>query len=232
MNLWKGNGANVMKVFPMNAFSLALKDLFGKFIYVNNPEQNKAKFLLASMLSGGLAGGCTVSVVFPLDFVRTKLSTDMLQSGGKRQYNGIMDCFKKTIQTDGIKGMYRGISMALTGVFLSKALTLGTYDFLKQTTLKGETSFWKKYAIANVVTQCTGMMLYPLDTVGRQLMMQSGSKIKKFNGPVDCMKKLYQKNGIRGFYKGCMTDCMTGLGTSLILVLYEDAKKALSGQSH
>jgi len=151
-NLWKGNGANVMKVFPMNAFSLALKDLFGKFIRVSNPEQNRAKFLFASMLSGGLAGGCTVSVVFPLDFVRTKLSTDMLQSGGKRQYKGIVDCFRQTIQTDGIKGMYRGISMALTGVFLSKALTLGTYDYLKQTSLKGETSFWKKYLVANVVT--------------------------------------------------------------------------------
>lgn len=67
-----------MKVFPMNAFSLALKDLFSKVIKVKNPKQNKTKFLLASMLSGGLAGGCTVSVVFPLDFVRTKLSTDML----------------------------------------------------------------------------------------------------------------------------------------------------------
>ena len=157
-----------------------------------------------------------------------KTKTLTAYSSGKRQYNGIVDCFRQTIQTDGIKGMYRGLSMALTGVFLSKALTLGTYDFLKTTTLKGETSFWKKYLIANVVTQSTGLILYPLDTVGRQLMMQSGSKIKKFSGPSDCFKKLYQKNGFRGFYKGCMTDALTGLGTSLILVLYEDAKNFLS----
>jgi solute carrier family 25 (adenine nucleotide translocator) protein 4/5/6/31 len=63
-------------------------------------------------------------------------------------------------------------------------------------------------------------------------MMQSGAKVKKFTGPVDCFKKLYQKNGLRGFYKGCMTDCLTGLGTSLILVLYEDAKKVLSSTQH
>merc|ERR1712216_395059 len=98
--------------------------------------------------------------------------------------------------------------------------------------LKGETSFWKKYLVANVVTQSTGLCLYPLDTVGRQLMMQSGAKVKKFAGPVDCFKKPYQKNGLRGFYKGCMTDCLTGLGTSLILVLYEDAKKVLSSTQH
>ena len=33
-SLWKGNGINVIKIFPMNALNLALKDLFGKFIRV------------------------------------------------------------------------------------------------------------------------------------------------------------------------------------------------------
>jgi len=67
----------------MNALNLALKDLFGKYIKVRNPEQNRLKFLGASVLSGGLAGACAISVIFPLDFARTRLSTDM-SSGGKR----------------------------------------------------------------------------------------------------------------------------------------------------
>ncbi len=81
----------------MNAFSLALKDVFKKVIKVKNPKQNKFKYLMASMLSGGLAGGCTISIVFPLDFARTKLSTDML-SKGKRKYNGLIDCFRKVVR--------------------------------------------------------------------------------------------------------------------------------------
>ncbi len=104
------------------------------------------------MLSGGLAGGCTISIVFPLDFARTKLSTDML-SGGKRKYKGLADCFRKVVRTEGIRGCYKGMSMALTGVFCYKALSLGTYDFLKSTILADKNiSFWKKYAIANAVT--------------------------------------------------------------------------------
>jgi solute carrier family 25 (adenine nucleotide translocator) protein 4/5/6/31 len=82
-SLWKGNGINVIKIFPMNALNLALKDLFGKYIRVRNPNANKMKFLGASVLSGGLAGACAISVIFPLDFARTRLSTDMA-SGGKR----------------------------------------------------------------------------------------------------------------------------------------------------
>jgi len=34
LSLWKGNGINVIKIFPMNALNLALKDYFGKYIKV------------------------------------------------------------------------------------------------------------------------------------------------------------------------------------------------------
>lgn len=131
---------------------------------------------MASMLAGGLAGGCTISMVYPLDFARTKLSTDVL-SGGKRKYKGLFDVFTKVIKTEGIAGCYRGISAALTGVFLNKAITLGCFDYLKQTVLKGSNiGFIKKFLIANAVTQFSGLALYPIDTVGRKLMIESGNK--------------------------------------------------------
>merc|ERR1712110_587224 len=175
VNLWKGNGVNTFKIFPMNAFSLALKDFFGKIIKVKNPEQNKFKFLVSQMLSGGLAGACTISLVFPLDFARTKLSTDVL-AGGKRQYTGLFDCFSKVIRTEGVKGLYTGISTALTGMFLYKALSLGIYDYMKKTSLSDPSvGFMKKFIIANCITQSTNVLLYPLDTIGRSLMVQTGN---------------------------------------------------------
>jgi len=53
------------------------------------------------MLSGGLAGACTISLVYPLDFVRTRLSTDCV-SGGQRQFSGFSDCVSKIIRQDGL----------------------------------------------------------------------------------------------------------------------------------
>ena len=62
--------------------------------------------------------------------------------------------------------------MAITGMFLSRGLTLGTYDFVKKFALKAEkTSLLKRFMIANMVTQTVNLVLYPLDTVGRTLMM-------------------------------------------------------------
>ena len=225
-SLWKGNGINVIKIFPMNALNLALKDLFGKWIYVKNPEQNKMKFLGASVLSGGLAGACAITTIFPLDFARTRLSVD-INSGGKRQFKGFFDCLSKVLKQDGIRGCYNGISMAITGMFLSRGLTLGLYDFVKTFALKdpANTSLLTKFLIANAVTQTVNICLYPLDTVGRSLMMQSGSKTKLYKNPIDCGVKLFRKHGLKGFYKGALSDAITGLGSSLVLVLYDDLKR-------
>ena len=35
--------------------------------------------------------------------------------GGAKKYNGIMDCVKKTVKTNGVFGLYRGLSVLLYG---------------------------------------------------------------------------------------------------------------------
>lgn len=232
INLWKGNGVNSFKIFPMNAFSLALKDFFGKRLNVKYDGTNKARFLGSQMLSGGLAGAVTISLIYPLDFVRTKLSTDVLSNTGERQYKGMLDCFKQVVQKDGVRGVYAGISTALTGVFLYKALSLGVYDYLKKTKLQDpKIGFLKKFAIANMVMQTTNVLLYPLDTIGRSLIVQAGNKAVVRQTVTECTKSIWKKEGIKGFYRGLKSDMVTGIGGSLILVLYDDLKKLINPAS-
>lgn len=35
--------------------------------------------------------------------------------GAGKKYNGIADCMKKTVQTNGVFGLYRGLSVLLYG---------------------------------------------------------------------------------------------------------------------
>lgn len=35
--------------------------------------------------------------------------------GGNKRFNGIADCVRKTIQTNGVGGLYRGLSVLLYG---------------------------------------------------------------------------------------------------------------------
>lgn len=124
--------------------------------------------------------------------------------------------------------------MAISGMFLSRGLTLGLYDFVKKFGLKDpqNSGIMKRFMIANAVTQSVNLMLYPMDTVGRTLMMQSGAKIKQFKNPLDCLRKIVKYQGAKGLYKGALSDAVTGLGSSLVLVLYDDLKKAVMGFTH
>jgi hypothetical protein len=52
-------------------------------------------------LAGAMAGSVAVSACYPLDLVRTRLTT---QLEGHEHYKGIRDAFKKIFQTEGIMG--------------------------------------------------------------------------------------------------------------------------------
>lgn len=69
---------------------------------------------------------------------------------------------------------------------------------------------------------------YPTDTVRRLLMMQSGKDVKEYNGQIDCYKKVYKNQGIQAFWKGNVSNIYRGLGSALVLVFYDEIKKAMN----
>ena len=89
---------------------------------------------LRSVIAGGMTGGINICIVFPTEFIKTQLQLDsgknvvtahhsvlapyratVLQSKNVKAYEGSLDVIKKTIKERGIKGMYRGISVLLSG---------------------------------------------------------------------------------------------------------------------
>merc|ERR1719182_1183071 len=46
------------------------------------------------MASGGMAAAGSLTIVYPLDYARTRLASDV--GSGKKTFNGLFDCLKKT----------------------------------------------------------------------------------------------------------------------------------------
>lgn len=61
--------------------------------------------LLTNVLSGGLAGCCCMIFVYPLEFARTRLGVDVGKKG-QTQFNGVYDCFRHILKTNGVRGVY------------------------------------------------------------------------------------------------------------------------------
>ena len=66
-----------------------------------------------------------------IDYTRTRLGVDARNPAGQRQFNGIMDCYIKTIKADGLRGLYRGFWISCSCIFIYRGLYFGLYDTIK-----------------------------------------------------------------------------------------------------
>jgi solute carrier family 25 (adenine nucleotide translocator) protein 4/5/6/31 len=220
---WRGNLANVIRYFPTQALNFAFKDTYKKVFCPFNPKTDFWKFFMGNLASGGAAGATSLMVVYPLDFARTRLAADVGKGAAERQFSGLVDCLTKIHKSDGLKGLYQGFGVSVLGIIAYRACYFGGYDTLKRVLFsEGKTSIFFKFLVAQIVTGVSGLFSYPLDTVRRRLMMQSGRKEMLYNGTLDCVRKIYQKEGGSAFFKGAFSNILRGMGASLVLVLYDE----------
>jgi solute carrier family 25 (adenine nucleotide translocator) protein 4/5/6/31 len=87
------------------------------------------------------------------------------------------------------------------------------------------------WGFAQIVTVLAGVISYPLDTVRRRLMMQSGRKGAdiQYTGTWDCFKKIAAQEGPRAFFKGSLSNVIRGTGGALVLVFDAKIKAYLFG---
>ena len=109
------------------------------------------------------------------------------KKGGERQFNGLVDVYKKTLASDGIAGLYRGFMPSVVGIVVYRGLYFGLYDSVKPVVLVGalEGNFLASFLLGWTVTTAAGIASYPLDTIRRRMMMTSGEVSLKalFNSP-------------------------------------------------
>lgn len=87
-------------------------------------------------------------------------------------------------------------------------------------------SLFLKYIVAQSATALAGVCSYPLDTIRRRMMMQSGRADVMYSSTFDCMGKIYaNEGGLRPFFKGALSNVFRGVGGALVLVMYDEFQK-------
>merc|ERR1712038_1945147 len=119
LSFWRGNLANVLRYFPTQALNFAFKDTI-KAVFNTPKNASYAEKFGKNILSGGCAGSMSLTFVYSLDYARTRLANDAESSkkGGERQFNGLIDVYRKTLATDGIQGLYRGFVISCVGIIV------------------------------------------------------------------------------------------------------------------
>jgi solute carrier family 25 (adenine nucleotide translocator) protein 4/5/6/31 len=225
---WRGNLANVLRYFPTQAFNFAFKDSIKAMFPHYSARASFALFLLVNMASGGLAGAGSLCLVYPLDFARTRLASDV---GKTKEFSGLGDCLRKTVARGGTAALYSGFVVSVCGIIPYRGVYFGLYDTAKEMNPYKD-SIAVTFAIAQAVAIVAAYVAYPFDTVRRRLQMQSGAPREQwlYSGSWDCVGRMRREEGFAAFFKGAGANALRTMGSALVLVLYDVLKKALQAQ--
>ncbi|XP_018796680.1 PREDICTED: ADP,ATP carrier protein-like [Bactrocera latifrons] len=231
LSFWRGNLANVIRYFPTQALNFAFKDKYKQiFLSGINKKEQKGRYFLGNILSGGAAGATSLLFVYPLDFARTRLAADVGKTG-QREFNGLFDCIKKIFKTDGFMGLYRGFVVSVQGIIMYRGAYFGCYDTARELMPDPKNSpIWVNFLIAEAVTTFAGIVSYPFDTVRRRMMMQSGVKAgeRVYKNTAHCWLVIARTEGPFAFFKGAFSNVLRGTGGALVLVMYDEIKKLMN----
>jgi len=229
---WRGNGTNIIRYFPTQAFNLAFKDTIKAMFPKYNSKTQFWSFFAVQLASGGFAGAASLTIVYPLDYARTLLASDVCS--GKKQFDGLMDCLKKTAgSAQGPLALYNGFGPSVAGIVAYRGAQFGLNDtimafnpYAKDFSMIGIVS---KFITAQIAVTASGLVAYPFDTVRRRLQMESDRPMadRMYKGTIDCGVKVLKNEGFGGMYKGALANIFRGVGASLVLVLYGEIQNAM-----
>jgi solute carrier family 25 (adenine nucleotide translocator) protein 4/5/6/31 len=149
---------------------------------------------------------------------------------------GMRDVFCIIYNKDGVRGLYQGYGIALSGVVLYRALHLGGFDACKTELLYRKSlsssssssvnetiTMYERFAIAQIVSIVAGTICYPIDSVRRRLMMQAGVPCnqRRYNNSIHAFRRIYMEEGMKGFYLGIGPNLFRSVGGALLLVAYD-----------
>ncbi|KAF3633508.1 ADP,ATP carrier protein 1, mitochondrial [Capsicum annuum] len=227
MSLWRGNTAN--------ALNFAFKDYFKRLFNFKKDRDGYWKWFAGNLASGGAAGASSLFFVYSLDYARTRLANDAkaAKGGGERQFNGMVDVYKKTLASDGVAGLYRGFNISCVGIIVYRGLYFGLYDSLKPVVLTGslQDNFLASFALGWLITNGAGLASYPIDTVRRRMMMTSG-EVVKYKSSMDAFTQIMKNEGAKSLFKGAGANILRAIAGAGVLSGYDALQLLVLGKKY
>ncbi|KAI4273672.1 MAG: hypothetical protein LQ337_004472 [Flavoplaca oasis] len=219
--LFKGLGPNLTGVVPARAINFytygnGKRIISDKF---NNGQEAPWVHICAAINAGILTGTATN----PIWLIKTRLQLDKSRAekagtSSVRRYKNSLDCLRQTFQTEGFKGLYRGLTASYLGVtestlqwFLYEQgkMYLGRREAQviasgRDPTLWDRTIGWGgKVGAAGGAKFFAAIITYPHEVVRtrmRQAPLQDGRL--KYTGLLQCFSTIWKEEGIAALYGG------------------------------
>ena len=180
------------------------------------------------------AGVTTVLITNPIWLIKTRLQiqindvsakSNTAQSVVSRPYRSALDTFSTIIKEEGVFGLYRGVGAALI-LTSHGTIQFFAYEYIKEFIQNRREighldPLWMGAAAKLVASTAT----YPYQLIKARIQQRQIGGVK-YDGILDCARKIASREGYRGFYKGIAVNTIRVVPSSaLIFFVYESVAK-------
>ena len=234
--LFKGLGPTLTGVAPARAINFWA---YGNGKRIVRDEFNHGQEAAwVHMLAAANAGIITGTATNPIWVVKTRLQLDKTRaekrgSLSNRQYKHSLDCIKQTLHTEGVRGLYRGLSASYLGVTESTLQwvlfeQVKIYLRLREDKIIAsgrERTYWDNtvswtgnFAGAGIAKFFAAIMTYPHEVVRTRLRQapQKDGRLK-YTGIMQCFKTIWREEGVASLYGGLTPHMLRTVPSSAIM---------------
>lgn len=197
---------------------------------------------ILKFIAGAVAGSAAVFACYPLDLVRTRLTTEL---EGQEHYRGITDAFRKIYQQEGLRGFYSGIGPTLCVAVPNFAISYSVYGTLKEHAVEDELFYNLRRIDADSGEPRLGLVLtvmcgaasgivatavtFPMDTIRRRMQIQNlHLPPEKRLSSWRQFSRLVNQEGLSSLYRGLTPEMMKVVPmVGTMFVVYEFSKELL-----
>jgi solute carrier family 25 carnitine/acylcarnitine transporter 20/29 len=83
----------------------------------------------SSLLSGGFAGVATWIVMYPVDYVKTRIQSDSLTNP---EFKNSVDCFQRLVKSKGLPVIFTGFQIMMVRAFVANAAGFMCFETAKK----------------------------------------------------------------------------------------------------
>merc|ERR1711990_945284 len=195
-----------------------------------------------SFMLSGVAAGVSKTAAAPIERVKLLVQNqgEMLKQGVlDKPYNGVLDCTRKTLKTEGIGAFWRGDMANVIRYFPTQALNFAFKDSVKAMfkTAKDAPQYQKfatNIASGGVAGSLSLTFVYSLDYCRTRLANDAKTKTgtRQYNGMIDVYTKTIKSDGIQGLYRGFVISCVgIFIYRGMYFGLYDSIKPIVLGDN-